>query len=345
MFQFFQVEAFNDEKDKKAREGLQDTDSVIAITKPSKLNPNVPEFKPRGFTSPSHSRYRNNYKKSPAKHKSNCSSNKDSNVVVQNVDVKTKEIQMQDEIKGKQIIHADENEYATTLKKQISDAAKSNSHEVKKQKNVAIATLLSLYANKDTEAGSTAPLKLMKPEYFEGKVEIPAEKAQKPLETISTVTSSTPEPKLTSTTLGTNSTLNVSASTSCGSPKTKLDPETKKSIFKVNKWLGEPTERKSPAPYLGPIEFKRKERKIICKSPSSDSALRPPKPDVQSQKYQPSQYAADLQKRYKERQKALESKQKEITWDNLEEVLKQKDLAMKKRLEQAEQEPALTSDT
>lgn len=121
-------------------------------------------------------------------------------------------------------------EYATNLKLKISDAAKSNSYDLKREKNVAIATLLKLYANNDT------PVKLCTPEYFENKLEKP-------------------------------STSNSSYCNSSTPSMLPQDTEMKKSIEKVNNWL-EPTKRKTQAVSLEPIFFKRKTVQTV-KSPAN----------------------------------------------------------------------------
>ncbi|KAJ8728429.1 hypothetical protein PYW08_016814 [Mythimna loreyi] len=324
--------------DENVDDGAVNTDnSFIAISKVSKLNPYVEEFKPRGVT--------------PSRQLVNPHNNP--NFVKQTVE-KSEESKKETEvqIKGKESgdnndleveLNVDEKEYedmATTLKNQISDAAKSDSFEFKKQKNVAIATLLKLYAKNTSPKKSTAPVKLFTPEYFEGKVESLAEvKIDIPIEKISAESSSTPEPRDSSTTLPSCSTFSTSSS-NLTSPKQRLDPEIKKSIDKVNKWLEEPTKiRKSPAVCLGPVSFKRKER-VSSMSPASDSSPKAHKPAAASQQYQPSQYAAELGQKYEQRNKVLESKQKEVTWTNLEEVLKAKDEDIRRR---KEQEQASTS--
>ncbi|KAJ8729828.1 hypothetical protein PYW07_016866 [Mythimna separata] len=312
------------------------TDScVIAISKVSKLNPYVAEFKPRS------SRQLDNEDINP-------------NFVEQTVErIGESNKEPEVEIKGKEsgdnndlevqlnFDKQEDQDMAATLKKQISDAAKSDSFEFKKQKNVAIATLLRLYAKNASPPQPATPVKLITPEYFEGKVETREDvKVESPLAMGSTGTSSTPEPRDSCTTLPSCSTFSTSTSSSnLLSPSQKLDPEIKKSIDKVNRWLEEPKMRKSPAVCLGPIAFKRKEA-VSRQSPVSDSSPKARKPAPASQQYQPSRYAAELGQKYVERNKVLESKQKEVTWTNLEEVLKAKDMEIRKR---QEQEQASTS--
>ncbi|KAJ8708349.1 hypothetical protein PYW07_010474 [Mythimna separata] len=328
------MQDFNSGDDENIPDDPANTDScIIAIFKVSKLNPYVEEFKPRS------NRQLDNEDINP-------------NFVQQTVErIEENKKEPEVEIKGKESgdnndleVYYDKKEdedMATTLKKQVSDAAKSDSFEFKKQKNVAIATLLRLYAKNASPPQPATPVKLITPEYFEGKVETREDvKIESPLEMGSTGTSSTPEPWDSCTTLPSCSTFSTSTSSSNLLPPTKkLDPEIKKSIDKVNRWLEEPKMRKSPPVCLGPIAFKRKEP-VSRQSPVSDSSPKARKPAAASQQYQPSRYAAELGQKYVERNKVLESKQKEVTWTNLEEVLKAKDMEIKKR---QEQEQASTS--
>lgn len=335
--------------DEQSSDDDADKEYVIAISKVSKLNPNVEEFKPKGLFSHSTELFNKdintNVLKQTAKAIEEAKKAPEDEVKgKESRDSKDKQTaEVTEEIKkkpeGKGSGDNDDLEVAkfvdvtTTLKNQISYAAKSDTFEFKKQKNVAIATLLKLYAKNSTSPPKT-PVKLMTPEYFEGKSG-PEVRVETPVHVATTESSSTPEPRDSSTTLPSCTTLSTSTSSAnLTSPRVKLDPEVKKSIDKVNRWMEDPPKpTRSPAVCLGPITFKRKDPSS-SKSPGSASSSPSRKPPVPEKQYQPSQYAEDLAQKYMERNKILESKQQEVTWNNLEEVLKAKDLEIKKRQEQ-----------
>ncbi|XP_026729215.1 RNA polymerase II degradation factor 1-like isoform X2 [Trichoplusia ni] len=237
-------------------------------------------------------------------------------------------------------------EIATKLKNKISDAAKSDTFELKKQKNVAIATLLRLYANNKSPSNEVdSSIKLIKPDFF---------KSSHPLSSSAT---STPEPKddTQSTPAGSSASRsstpaqtpseNNSSESNTTKPKVKLDPEMRSSIEKVSKWLEEPTKKKSKPVYLNPIAFKRKEITPPSSSPSMSETKPSPKRNITNdkQQYKPSDFASDLGKKYMERSKILEAKQNEVTWSNLDKVLKQKDMLIKKRLQETQSQNNDTS--
>lgn len=245
---------------------------------------------------------------------------------------------------GTQATRYDE-DVTTALKNTISKAAKSDSqsYHLKKQKNVAIATLLRLYANNDTN--SKPDVKLWTPEQFEktkdGSSDVKVEESYASDYVTPKALPVTPiEP------------IRRPDSIEGDNPKRALvqDPEIRESIAKVNRWLAAPVQEKLPkTPYLGPICFKRKDPV----KPSTSSKSASPQPSTATSKsespsttiklFQPSKYAADLGKQYRDR---CEQKQKDaeqtVNWDNLSDVLKQKDLAAKKRL--AEQMSPSTSN-
>lgn len=233
---------------------------------------------------------------------------------------------------------------ATKLKNSV--ATKSDSFESKKQNNVAIASLLRLYAannNKQTNTETvTEPLKLVTPDFYESKSN-PIKDLEDSPET-SKYTSTTHVPKTdtsSSRSISSNDANHsepiLSTQDNNTSPvKPKLDPAIKKSIEKVNQWMGEPVPKKAPAVCLGPISFKRRETNA-SKSPSSASETdqKPATKQSQPNEYQPSNYASDLAKKYMER-KEKENARKVNSWTDLDVILKQKDeIILKKKLAQA----------
>ncbi|CAH0579531.1 unnamed protein product [Chrysodeixis includens] len=309
------------------------TDCVISITKVSNLNPCVDEFIPK-----------NDQLNRQISHSPDNNVSTNPNVVTQanekKAEVVEKDSNVESSNKGTDLnannVKTDElKEIATELKNKISDAAKSDTFEFKKQKNVAIATLLRLYANNKSPSNETDKgIKLIKPDFF---------KSTHPASSSST---STPEPKDNTTSIPSGSSASLSSTpvqtpleNNSNTSKTKLDPEIRNSIEKVNNWLEKPSKKNSKPVYLGPIAFKRKDVSPSPSPPVGETTSSPKRNICQDkQQYKPSTYASDLGKKYMERNKMLEAKQNEVTWANLESVLKKKDKLIKKRSREPQHE-------
>lgn len=327
------MKAYSDDEEETITD-TKSSDCVISITKVSKLNPNVDEFIPKHVKS--------DRQTSPS---NNVSTNL--NVVPQVSDKKTnvaesleKDNNIESDHKSTDVnsgsIRIDEYEEVTTkLKNKISDAAKYDSFEFKKQKNVAIATLLRLYADKKSPSNETDGIQLLKPDFFKSSYHVCSSSR------------STPEPKDCTKIIPSDSSASLTCTpaqspsednsneSNTTKPKVKLDPEIRNSIEKVNKWLEEPGKKNSKPVYLGPIAFKRKQIEPSPSPPVSETKESPKrKISNDKQQYKPSVYASDLGKKYMERNKILEAKQNEVTWSNLEQILKQKDTLIKKRLQE-----------
>ncbi|XP_075973955.1 uncharacterized protein LOC142975139 [Anticarsia gemmatalis] len=305
------------------REVTGPSNGAITISKVSKLNPHVREFVPKSASTSSRgSDVSVNGDKKTDDNKTDCNSN---------------------------VVDANVNELANKLKDKISIASKSDSFEDQKQKNVAIASLLRLYATNNTQK-ATQPVKLMTPDFYEQNNKSDEtqtstkelEKVQSPSTTQQRVRNialpsehksdpsigHSPSPSCSSTEVKSEPAL--SSQKSKASPKPILDPVVKKSIEKVNNWLGEPVPKKAPTIFLGPIEFKRKEPPV-AKSPVVEPEPKEVNSNVQ---YKPSEYAADLGKKFMERSKARESQNTNM-WTDLDVILKKRDeVIKKKRLEQ-----------
>lgn len=337
---------YSDEEDETVKD-TQSSDCVISITKVSNLNPCVEEFRPKNIKSDRLTSH------SPGNNVSN-----NPNVITQGNDKKTEEadnskidsnVKSDHKCTDVNANSANKDEYeeiATKLKNKISDAAKSDTFELKKQKNVAIATLLRLYANNKSPSNEVdSSIKLIKPDFF---------KSSHP---VSSSATSTPEPKDDTQSIPAGSSAsrsstpartpseNNSSESNTTKPKVKLDPEMRSSIEKVSKWLEEPTKKKSKPVYLNPIAFKRKEITPPSSSTSVSDTKPSPKRNITNdkQQYKPSGFASDLGKKYMERSKILEAKQNEVTWSNLDKVLKQKDMLIKKRLQETQSQNNDTS--
>ncbi|KAF9416947.1 hypothetical protein HW555_005863 [Spodoptera exigua] len=218
----------------------------------------------------------------------------------------------------------------TALKNTISEAAHSDnqSFHMKKQKNVAIATLLRLYAN-NNNTSSKPDVKLWTPEQFEKKkddssdVKIEESNATTEVQASSSIQI---EP-ITS----------PDSSNSIGPARAlEQNSEMRESIEKVNHWFNMPVQKKqTKSLYLGPISFKRKDPVVKAStSPQPSTTSKSDSPSTTIKLYKPTKFAADLGKQYLERsQQKQRDEELNVNWANLGDVLEKKDKAIRKRLE------------
>ncbi|CAB3252988.1 unnamed protein product [Arctia plantaginis] len=297
----------------------QRSNCVIAISKASKLNPNVKEFTPKSTSI------------------SDTSVHSSGNGEI--TDPIATEVE--------KVTESVTEDLKTKLKNHISYAAKSNCFELKKQKNLAIATLLRMYATNNETPSARKPdetLKLITPDFFENR-KSPVNVQSGPNDTSLPSASTSPGPKSMTSISHASSSNDVKSEPALSTrvttkkQKPEQDPAIKTSINKVNQWLGEQpvnqtVQRKSPAVFIGPITYKAKEP-AVCKSPKI--------PETQQQKvtkarepneYQPTNYADDLKNKYMDRINSKKVKTKRNMWQDLHEVLKEKDVLVKKKLEQ-----------
>ncbi|CAG9785979.1 unnamed protein product [Diatraea saccharalis] len=259
------------------------------------------------------------------------------------------------------------NHMTKKLRNKISSVSKSDNLQGKRDRNVAIATLLKLYSAEPNKLKSLSPEKLLAPEksvkhesdgqpllftpeYFEMSIAKGSPEETKPKsftdikKTIPlTVEKDAPSESNESRIEETDSS---KESFSSSSNSRLEDPEVRQSIEKVTKWFDEPKSlksvspmksiRKGPAVFLGPISFKRKDSP---KSPVSDESKRstPTKSNSTAHvaHYKPSKYAEDLRKIYSERNKDIDKRNQDI-WTALEIKMKEKEERMRKvRLEKS----------
>ncbi|XP_022830912.1 uncharacterized protein LOC111359555 [Spodoptera litura] len=215
------------------------------------------------------------------------------------------------------------------LKNTISEAARSDSQSfhLKKQKNVAIATLLRLYANNDTSC--KPDVKLWTPEQFERTKN---DSSDVKVEENNASGNATPKEQALPSTR--NELLRSPDSSDNINPSRALvqDPEVRESIAKVNRWLAAPIQEKpTKTPYLGPISFKKKNPVVkpntATPSPQPSTPSNSDSPSRSIQLYQPTKFAADLGKQFRERieQKQIDAELQVPNWENLSDVLKQKE--------------------
>lgn len=308
----------DENNDENLSNNIQQSNCVVVIHKPSNLNPNVKEFIPRSLASPSSS----NVSESKAGVEKTGHRESETNCVAEE---QTKE----DKVVGDNKPNVYDDPYLKKLKNEIIEASKSDSFEIKKQKNVAIATLLQFYASNSNMKSpkKTAPVKLLTPDFFEC-----SKSSKTDIDRPSTSTSSDKVVSDSPVTLDPVCTQDIKENTMKNS-KNNVDTEIKKSIEKVNQWLSSPVEKKTSPLCLGPIAFKRKESST-SKSPSiCETDPKKASNSTQPSQYQPSNYAADLGKKYMARNKIKESKRN--TWTDLDLILKERDHLIRKRQEQA----------
>ncbi|CAG4950259.1 unnamed protein product [Parnassius apollo] len=302
------------DSDENNKTSFQDnTCTTIAI---SKLNPDVPEFVPKNSISTEsikvethaneidelNCNYNNKIKKLEV-------SGSKENITEKNDPVKLKEISQK-------------------LKNKISSPSKSDCLKIKRERNLAISTLLKIHSSASV-LDDKSP-KLITPAYFEKPC---------PTEPLNDKAFQNGQKKSTSSTssFSKGSIENVVLDTK----NSNINHEVEESVAKVYNWLNK-DEKPSPpgsALYLGPVTFKKKE-KVKPKTPANTSYKTAANQTVAAT-FVPSEYANKLTQSYMERVKAKEEKSMDI-WTKLEKRLKAKDEEIIKRRRQ-EQEPAESS--
>ncbi|XP_039754479.1 uncharacterized protein LOC120629576 [Pararge aegeria] len=246
------------------------------------------------------------------------------------------------------------------LKTKISETSKAACVKVKRDRNMAIATLLKLYCQAPKPADEHIP-KLISPAYFENSIEklriARNSTKQKEIETNTIEIHQTSTEKQQSDSITDDIKVkephisNIAASVDkvqkwlrdtenveikIEKPKLtmKVDDLNKKSD--VNKTNGhfKQTDKMKGSMYLGAITFKRKACNSKPASPTSTDSAERRKPEngnvPKGAVYKPSPYAAELNKKYLERSKVQESL-KEDFWAVVETKLKAKDEEIKNK--------------
>lgn len=188
------------------------------------------------------------------------------------------------------------------LKSKISSTSNTSCVKVKRQRNLAIATLMKLCSQPvtSTQQQETKVLKLMTPQDFEN-------------------------PKC-------DTKQEETAESNIVPKKDELISQevVKQSVEKVNKWLKGPEEKtKSQTLFLGPITYKKKEIIKSSASPTTTESSVSYHTNDSISDYKPSKYATELSEKYKKRSKL----QEDVTdiWTKLERDLKAKDEIIKKQ--------------
>ncbi|RVE49999.1 hypothetical protein evm_005352 [Chilo suppressalis] len=238
------------------------------------------------------------------------------------------------------------------LKSKIIDSSQKDARS-KRERNVAIATLLKLHSSKPK--ASNIPLEnidekpiLYTPEYFEKSIpKAPSKEVQSICEINAEIAPQNTAHDHSFKTMDKNFCANTDSPKPASSISSKSNtpvpenPDIRQSIEKVNKWFEKPTtperfltKQKGPSIYLGPISFKKKN---TSKSPLCDDSKRvTPVKEITLNKvthYRPSKYAEDLSKKYTERNnnKPIEIKTTDNNiWARVEMQMKAKEERMKK---------------
>ncbi|XP_041978583.1 uncharacterized protein LOC121732698 [Aricia agestis] len=345
-------------------------DDILTI---SKLNPEVKEFLPGGCAQENGVPTTSNAKIPSKELKSSPQCN--SKVEIEDLP----HISNGNEKNGDTALPANNiKEMREQLKTKISSNANRNCVKSKREKNIAIASLLKLClqppeGNSQNINGDTnkAPLKLLPPDYYETTN---IKDANGALQEINGASDKCDEfgkentviglPKLNSTT-NDNANMNGIVSTT----NIQCDEDVQDSVKKVENWLARvnlendespeqisPEKDQSQSPqtppkktkkatgpptlFLGPVTFKKKEV-VKSNSPSISSEATTRKTPTST--YVPSAYASELSRSYNERAKARNEIRDDI-FSRLYKELDKRDEAHKKKLAEAELAATVTSD-
>ncbi|XP_047529829.1 uncharacterized protein LOC125065997 isoform X2 [Vanessa atalanta] len=248
------------------------------------------------------------------------------------------------------------------LKTKISGTSNTNCVKVKRERNLAIATLVKLHCQPpNTAVPGEDKIELKAPDYYQKSLSS-HEKDSKMKESIKK-SSIIPDAAFERTVMITekpefNENLEhmvdsnsnqlyvakePNATTSKGKDDDKKQPyhstlcpakensevipkEVRESIVKVENWFNSPSKKqKGSSFYLGPVTFKRK----VSSKPMSPISIDSENSNVQkSETFVPSVFANQLSKQYMERSKAREAREQDI-WTKIELELKAKDEKVK----------------
>ncbi|CAK1596591.1 unnamed protein product [Parnassius mnemosyne] len=222
-------------------------------------------------------------------------------------------------------------EISQKLKNKISSPSKSDCLKIKRERNLAISTLLKIHSSApvlDAKGENNSP-KLVTPSYFEKPC---------PTEPLNYKASQNGQKKSVSSTssLSKGSIENVVLDSKISG----INQEVEESVAKVNNWLNKddkPTPTGS-ALYLGPVTFKRKE-KVKPKTPDTSDKTAANK--TVAVPFVPSDYVNTLTQSYMERIKAKEEEKPKGIWTDILKQLEAKDEEIKRRKQ--EQESASSS--
>ncbi|CAH2106019.1 unnamed protein product [Euphydryas editha] len=355
------------------------TNTLLSITK---LNPNVPDFVPNNVDTV----HLNKNSETEVCLNENVNTGRDQNCIVSGTpmnekeidDVKQlnnsknikdiKEINKADNVSGSssridtsRLTEVEMKEMREKLKDKILKTSNEKCVKVKRERNLAIATLVKLHCKPATSDINTP--KLIGPEYYETKLsENVSSSSIAPSKSENTTDSSTVSKRFEHLVNNNSTESNVvdnkikddaeiskhfitknneEPSTSTVSVKDSSDnaipKEVKDSIEKVEDWLNNPKKvSKSPVLYLGPVTFKRKVKSNNSKtiSPISTNSENTGSVVYKTETFVPSELASQLAKEYSERKKAKQivEQQQQNIWTKLELELKAKDEIIRNRL-------------
>ncbi|XP_050345984.1 uncharacterized protein LOC126770569 [Nymphalis io] len=242
------------------------------------------------------------------------------------------------------------------LKTKISGTSNTNCVKVKRERNLAIATLVKLHCKPPNAAVSgEEKFELKTPDYYQKSLEKDSkiESIKKSnilsdaaLDNSVVITKQLEYNENLELTIGsntkqlcavneTNTTFKVldddkntqkrpsqSLTSTTKENSCVITKEVRESIVKVENWFNSPSKKqKGPSFYLGPVTFKRK----VCSKPMSPISIGSENSNAQkSEIFVPSEFANQLSKKYMERSKAREADEQDI-WMKIESELKAKD--------------------
>ncbi|XP_045448558.1 uncharacterized protein LOC123656999 [Melitaea cinxia] len=368
------VEQFNESSSNESNNDTQSKTATNTLISISKLNPNVPAFEPKNIDTVVLNKLsevdKNCVATTSVKAKEidevkqfNIAKNVDDMKIMNKADNVITDFSRVD---TSRLTDAEVQEMRAKVKEKIRVTSNEKCGKLKRERNLAIATLVKLHCASQTNDLNTP--KLISPEYFEQRLsdqkeklsdsEVPGNVSYLDIAlnnpdnaTDSSVVYKRCEPLVDKNTAESNEMVNeeteyrteISNSSIARNLQSKetlptttsnneTNKEVKQSIEKVENWLNSPQKvPKAPPLYLGPVTFKRKAKSSNSKPESPISTISDNTSTVINtvEEFIPSEYASQLNKEYVERSKAKQKVEQDI-WTKLEAQLIEKDEILKK---------------